>query len=157
MEIEPPHTTGKGPVERFTGDVWVDIVTQPRPGQSRLTAGIVRFAPGARTAWHVHACGQTLHVIEGLALVQARGGQTVLLRPGETVYTPPGEWHWHGAAESNFMTHLALSEITTQDEGPAVTWGGHVSDDDYRTACSTVCSPEDPANEHSIQPNPEAR
>jgi quercetin dioxygenase-like cupin family protein len=75
-----------------------------------MTPGIVRFAPGSRTAWHVHALGQTLRVTDGVALVQARGSEAVAVHPGETVYTPPSEWHWHGATESKFMTHLALSE-----------------------------------------------
>jgi hypothetical protein len=39
----------------------------------------------------------------------------------------------HGAAKSTFMTHLALSE-TAPNEGPAVTWGDHVSDTEYRAA-----------------------
>jgi quercetin dioxygenase-like cupin family protein len=90
MEIEAPQPTGKGPAERFTGDVWVDAVAQQRPQPHRMAAGIVRFAPGARTAWHVHALGQTLRVTDGIALVQARGGQAVAVHPGETVYTPPG-------------------------------------------------------------------
>ena len=29
-----------------------------------MVAGLVRFAPGARTAWHSHANGQTLHVTQ---------------------------------------------------------------------------------------------
>ena len=64
MEIEAAQPTTKGPVDRFTGDVWVDAVAAPRPAPSRLSAGIVRFAPGARTAWHVHALGQTLRVTD---------------------------------------------------------------------------------------------
>jgi len=77
-----------------------------------MTAGVVRFAPGSRTAWHVHALGQTLRVTDGVALVQARGGEAVAVHLGETVYTPPGpgEWHWHGATESNFMTHLCVAQ-----------------------------------------------
>ena len=64
MEIEAAQPTTKGSVDRFAGDVWVDAVAAPRPAPSRLTAGIVRFAPGARTAWHVHALGQTLRVTD---------------------------------------------------------------------------------------------
>jgi len=114
-----------------------------------MTAGIVRFAPRARSAWHVHALGQTLYVMEGLALVQARGGQAIVVYPGETLYTPSGEWHWHGAGETSFMTHLALSEAPIPDECPAVTWGEHVRDDEYRTACLTARRQEDPANAQS--------
>jgi quercetin dioxygenase-like cupin family protein len=75
-----------------------------------MTAALVRFAAGSRTAWHVHALGQALRVTDGIALVEARGGQAVAVHPRQTVYTAPGEWHWHGATSDTFMTHLALSE-----------------------------------------------
>jgi quercetin dioxygenase-like cupin family protein len=144
MEIENRQPTSKGPAERFTGDVWVDVVAQPRPQPHPMTAGIVRFAPGARTAWHVHALGQTLRVTAGIALIQARGGRAVAAHPGETVYTPRGEWHWHGAAESTFMTHLALSESVPDEEGPTVTWGDHVTDTEYWAAHDTLQPKHDP-------------
>jgi quercetin dioxygenase-like cupin family protein len=134
MEVEARQPTGKGPAERFTGDVWVDPVAQPRPVPHRMTAALVRFAPGSRTAWHVHALGQTLRVTDGIALVQARGGDAVAVHPGETVYTAPGEWHWHGATDDSFMTHLALSETPPVEEAPAVTWGDHVTDTEYQAA-----------------------
>ena len=88
-----------------------------------MTAGIGRFAPGARTAWHLHALRQTLRILEGVALVQARGGKASPRTRGETLYTPPGEWHWHGATRSSFMTHLTLSESIPTEEGPTVTLG----------------------------------
>ena len=31
---------------------------------SRVRAAVVRFAPGARNAWHAHAVGLTIHVTE---------------------------------------------------------------------------------------------
>jgi quercetin dioxygenase-like cupin family protein len=147
MEIEARQPTGKGPAERFTGDVWVDTVAQPRPLPSRMTAGIVRFAPGARTAWHVHALGQTLRVTDDVALAKPAAVRAVAVYPGETVYTPPGEWHWHGATESNFMTHLALSETIPAEEGPVVTWGDHVTDEEYRAAHDATRSACDRADE----------
>ena len=101
----------------------------------RLRVNTVRFAPCARTAWHTHACGQTLHVTDGIGLVQSRGGEVVVMRPGDTVYTPPGEWHWHGAAPTHFMTHLAMWEAPDPGSGQAETeWGEHVTDDEYRGA-----------------------
>jgi quercetin dioxygenase-like cupin family protein len=33
---------------------------------SRVRAALVRFAPGARNAWHAHAVGQTVHVTDGV-------------------------------------------------------------------------------------------
>ncbi|MCB8902064.1 MULTISPECIES: cupin domain-containing protein [unclassified Streptomyces] len=133
MELLPKTPTSQGPAERFTGDVWVDMLAEAAPS-SRLTAGIVRFAPCARTAWHRHALGQTLYVTEGIGLVQTRDGHTIVLRPGDTVHTPPGEWHWHGATPDRFMTHLALSERTDEPGTADVEWGEHVDDETYRKA-----------------------
>ena len=104
----------------FTGDVWFDVIAAPQPEPSRMRVNAVHFAPCARTAWHSHAVGQTLHVTEGVGLVQARGGEVVVMRPGDTIYTPPGEWHWHGAAPDHFMTHLAMWEAPAERRGVRV-------------------------------------
>ncbi|WP_406437301.1 cupin domain-containing protein [Streptomyces sp. NBC_01613] len=130
MEFLEKKTSSRGPAERFTGDVWVDMIAEGE-APSRLRVGVVRFAPCARTAWHRHAVGQTLHVTEGVGLVQARGGEVLVLRPGDTVHTPPGQWHWHGAAPDHFMTHLAMSEASGDPGVADVEWGEHVTDDEY--------------------------
>jgi quercetin dioxygenase-like cupin family protein len=105
----PAASTTKAAGDRFTGEVWVDTIAEcALPGSARLAT--VRFSPGARTAWHRHASGQTLHVTEGQGLLQAKAGQLILMRPGDTVYTAPGVWHWHGALPDYFMTHLALAD-----------------------------------------------
>jgi len=130
VELLPKRPTAKAPAARFTGDVWVDMIAEGRE-PSRLRVGTVRFAPGARTAWHRHAVGQTLHVTEGTGLVQARGGEILVMRAGDTVHTPPGEWHWHGAAADCFMTHLALAEGGGDAAMPDVEWGEHVTDEEY--------------------------
>src|SRR5205823_6582739 len=64
VEIEPKQPTGKGPADVFTGDVWFDVIAKGEE-PSRIRVNAVRFSPGARTAWHAHAVGQTLHVTEG--------------------------------------------------------------------------------------------
>ncbi|MGV9774107.1 (R)-mandelonitrile lyase [Streptosporangium sp. NPDC003464] len=130
MEVLPKRPTGKGPAEWFTGDVWFDVIhagTEP----SRMRVNVVRFAPCSRTAWHRHAVGQTLHVTEGIGLVQSRGGEVVVMRPGDTVRTPPGEWHWHGAAPDHFMAHLAMWEGTGEADVPETEWGALVTDEEY--------------------------
>ncbi len=134
MEILPRQPTTKAPSETFTGDAWYDVIAAGA-APSRLRVNVVRFAPGARNAWHAHANGQTLHVVAGLALVQSRGGDVVEVRPGETVWTPPGEWHWHGAAPDHFMTHLAMWEALGEDQnGPDPAWGDQVTDGEYAAA-----------------------
>ena len=128
LSKQPPT---KGPAEMFTGDVYFDVIYRGDE-PSRMRANVVRFAPCARTAWHTHAMGQTLHVTDGIGLVQSRGGDVVVMGPGDTVYTPPGEWHWHGAAPEHFITHLALWEGPAPDSGqPETQWGEHVTDDEY--------------------------
>lgn len=128
MEILPSRPTTKAGSDIFTGDAWIDVLVRGE-SPSRIRVSVVRFAPGARNAWHAHAVGQTLHVTEGIGRMQARGGVLLEIRAGDTVYTPPGEWHWHGAAPDHFMTHLAMWE--SPDEGPESEWGDQVTDVEY--------------------------
>lgn len=128
MQRIPARGTVKQPASRFTGDVYFDeIATGQEPSRLRIAA--VHFAPGARSAWHVHPLGQTLYVTEGIGRVQARGGDLLVIRAGDTIYTPPGEWHWHGAAPDHFMTHLAIWEAPAT--GLEYEWGEHVTDEEY--------------------------
>ena len=122
--------TIKNQPEQFTGDVWLDVIAGPQDDDQRMTVALVRFAPGARTAWHSHARGQTLHVTSGVALVQSRGEAVVEVHPGETVYCPPGEQHWHGATPGDFMEHLAMLEAG-DDPAATTTWLEHVTDAEY--------------------------
>ena len=120
--------TAAGPSEWFTGTVYIDAVAGPSNG-SRLSASSVHFTPGARTAWHTHPNGQTIYVTEGVGLAQGRGGPIEVIRPGDRVFFAPGEHHWHGAASSRFMTHIAMLEA--DDEGNVAAWGDHVTDEEY--------------------------
>jgi mannose-6-phosphate isomerase-like protein (cupin superfamily) len=45
--------------------------------------GAVHISPAARTAWHSHEGGQTLYVIDGIGLAQARGEDVVEIHPGD--------------------------------------------------------------------------
>jgi quercetin dioxygenase-like cupin family protein len=117
VQIDPRPATTKNPAEQFTGDVWLDPVAGPR-------------APGARTAWHSHALGQTLHVTQGVAWIGTRDDK-VEVTAGSTVYCAPGETHWHGAAPDSFMEHLAMLD-TSDDPTTTTTWLAHVTDEEYR-------------------------
>jgi quercetin dioxygenase-like cupin family protein len=128
MELKPKPPTTRGGADRFIGEVWLDIVATGE-GPSPMRVSLVRFAPGSRNAWHVHALGQTLHVTEGVGRVQARGARIMEIRAGDTIHTSPGEWHWHGAAPDHFMTHLAMWEAPV--EGAESEWGDQVSDAEY--------------------------
>jgi quercetin dioxygenase-like cupin family protein len=123
--------TAAGPSDWFTGTVFVDTVAAPSPG-SRLSASSVHFTPGARTAWHTHPNGQTIWVTEGVGLAQRRGGPVEVIRPGDRVFFEPGEDHWHGAAATRFMTHVAMLEVG--DDGSPAGWGEYVTDAEYAAA-----------------------
>jgi len=123
--------TSPGPSDWFTGEVFIDTIATPGSG-SRVSSASVHFTPGARTAWHTHPNGQTIWVTEGVGLCQSDGGPIEVIRPGDRVFFEPGENHWHGAAPNRFMTHVAIQE--TDDRGNAVTWGTHVSDEEYGAA-----------------------
>jgi len=73
--------------------------------------------------------GQTLYVTDGIGLVARRGEEPQQIRPGDVVHIEPGEEHWHGATPDRFMAHVAMQEV--DESGNAVTWGDHVTDEDY--------------------------
>lgn len=120
--------SGAGPAAWFTGAVRVDPLFEvPEPGRARGAA--VTFEPGARTAWHTHPLGQTLIVTAGCGWAQRWGGPVEEIRPGDVVWFPPGEKHWHGAAPTTGMTHIAIQEAL---DGKVVEWLEQVGDEQYR-------------------------
>jgi quercetin dioxygenase-like cupin family protein len=130
MEITRNGTrpSGKGPTEWFTGTVRIDPLFEA-PDPARVRGASVTFEPGAWTAWHTHPLGQTLLVTAGYGLVQRWGGPIEVIRPGDVVWFPPDEKHWHGAAPTTAMTHIAIQEAL---DGKTVNWMEHVSDEQYR-------------------------
>jgi quercetin dioxygenase-like cupin family protein len=123
--------TTAGPADWFTGTVYLDSVAAATD-RFRVNASNVHFAPGARTAWHTHPHGQTIYVLEGVGLAQRRGGPVEVIRAGDRVFFEPGEDHWHGAAPTRFMAHLAIVQV--DDDGHPATWGDHVTDEEYAAA-----------------------
>jgi quercetin dioxygenase-like cupin family protein len=120
----------KGPEERFTGNVRIDpLFTASDPWRSM--GAYVTFEPGARSAWHTHPLGQVLIVTSGCGLVQSEGRPAHAIHPGDVVRCPPGEKHWHGAALTTAMTHIALVE---ELNGKGVDWMEKVTDTEYDAA-----------------------
>jgi quercetin dioxygenase-like cupin family protein len=122
------QASGKGPAEWFTGNVRIDPLFQARD-PARVAGASVTFETGARTAWHTHPLGQTLIVTAGCGRAQREGGVVEEIRPGDVVWFAPGEKHWHGAAPTTAMTHIAIQERLN---GKVVDWLEHVSDDEYQ-------------------------
>ena len=119
----------KGPADWFTGTVRMDPLFDPaEPG--RVAGVSVTFEPGARTAWHTHPLGQTLIITAGSGRVRRWDGPIERVHPGDVVRFAPGEKHWHGAAPTTAMSHIAIYEFL---DGTGVEWLEHVSDEQYHT------------------------
>src|SRR5579862_6935489 len=130
MEIKRSGSqpSDKGPAEWFTGNVRVDPLFDAHD-PARTSGANVTFEPGARTAWHSHPLGQTLIVTAGCGRVQRWGGPIEEIRPGDVVVFAPDEKHWHGAAPTTAMTHIAIQEHLN---GKPVEWMEKVSDEQYQ-------------------------
>ena len=131
MEIKRAgsQASNQGPADWFTGTVRIDPLF-PATAPTRAAGNNVTFEPGARTAWHTHPLGQTLIVIAGFGRAQREGGPVEEIRPGDVVVFAPSEKHWHGAAPTTAMTHIAIQEHLN---GKAVDWMEHVPDKQYLT------------------------
>jgi quercetin dioxygenase-like cupin family protein len=129
MQVTHPgqQPSRPGPAEWFTGAVRIDPLFEPIE-PARTVANSVTFEPGARTHWHTHPLGQILIVTAGCGRAQCEGGPIEELRPGDVVWFEPGEKHWHGAASTTAMTHIAIQE---KQNGKAVQWLEPVTDDQY--------------------------
>ena len=131
MEIKRAGSqpSGTGPAAYFAGSVRIDPLFQP-PDPARVRGASVTFEPGARTARHTHSLGQTLIVTAGRGWVQRDGAPVAVILPGDVVWFAPNEKHWHGAAATIGMTHIAIQEGL---DGKVVDWMEPVSDAQYRT------------------------
>jgi quercetin dioxygenase-like cupin family protein len=117
-----------GQTDFFTGSVRVDPLFDA-PDPARVFCASVTFEPGARTPWHAHGLGQILIVTAGCGLVQSWDGPIRQIRPGDVVWFAPGEKHWHGAAPTTAMTHIAIGE---KDDGSGLKRWEDVSDEQYQ-------------------------
>jgi quercetin dioxygenase-like cupin family protein len=124
------QASSAGSAEFFTGTVRVDSPFKGS-GMARISGATVTFEPSARTAWHTHPLGQTLIVTSGAGRVQHWGGSIQEIRAGDTVWIPAGVKHWHGAAKTTAMSHIAIAEVL---DGKVVKWMEKVSDAQYDQA-----------------------
>ena len=123
----------KGPADWFTGTVRIDPLFEA-PEPARVRAASVTFEPSARTAWHTHPLGQTLIVTFGFGWAQREGGPIEEIRPGDVIWFAPNEKHWHGAASTSAMSHIAIQEAL---DGKAVEWMEQVSEREYLGSASS--------------------
>ena len=105
---------GDTPLEEF-----VEGVVRPRtlvgPDESsELRVVFATFDPGARNLWHTHAFDQGLLVTEGVGILATEEEEREV-KSGDFVLITAGERHWHGAAGTSPMAHLAVGIPGTTD------------------------------------------
>lgn len=146
------QTSVMGSAEYFTGRVRVDPLF-PASSEIKASAAHVTFEPGARSAWHTHPAGQRLVVVSGVGLTQEWGKPVQHIHPGDVVICPPGVKHWHGAAATTAMTHLAMSGAV---DGKSVEWLEHVSDEHYSAAQTPLALQAKPAASETLSARQQA-
>ena len=122
----PAFETGRP--DRYTGQVAVARVLTAHDDSLRVYE--VRFAPSARTVWHVHAGEQWLIGLVGSYLVQCADETARRLGPGEATLIPAGVRHWHGAEQNSGASHLVLNVVG------ATTWLAPLTVEEYAAAAA---------------------
>jgi quercetin dioxygenase-like cupin family protein len=117
-----------GSSDYFTGTAYVEPLF-PANEPFQANAGAVTFLPGARSNWHTHPAGQFLIVTDGTGWVQEEGGEKIVMQPGDVIWTPPGVRHWHGATDTNAVTHYAIQQF---EDGESVVWMEPVTDAQHK-------------------------
>ena len=97
---------------RFTGAVELEML-HSTASDDEPDIALVHFHDGAVTNWHHHPGGQRLFVVSGAGRVGTDSAGAVALARGDLVVAPPDERHWHGAAEGDECTMLAVTWGTT--------------------------------------------
>lgn len=95
----------------------------------------VTFEPGCRNNWHIHRAknggGQMLICVGGRGFYQQWGEVPVEMLPGTVINIPAGVKHWHGAAEKEWFSHLA---VEIPGEETKTEWLEPVNDESYSMA-----------------------
>lgn len=97
---------------------------------SSLDASDVRavrfqYEAGARSYWHTHEGSQVLLLERGRGRMQIQGQKMQEMIPGQPVYFPAKVPHWHGAAQDQGLTQIAVNV-------GGATFMGPVSDEEYQ-------------------------
>lgn len=103
--------------ENFQGNVKLNMLLQADSVYNN-SIGVVRFEPNAKTNWHYHPGGQILLIIDGEGWYQERGKEIKAIKKGEIITCPSNVEHWHGATDSQHMSHIAIG--TNTDKGNVV-------------------------------------
>ncbi len=69
------------------------LIGRERCAAAVLTSGLTRFPAGKKVPFHFHNCDEQVTVIEGTALVEIEGQDSVAVGRLDTTYVPAGKSH----------------------------------------------------------------
>ena len=118
------HTVEASDPKTFTGEATL-VRLNDLAGNPGINAYRVAFKPRARTDWHTHSGTQLLIILDGVCRLQTDGNPVTEVTAGDVVSVEPGERHWHGASDTEPMTHLAVNVAST------TSWLEKVTDNEY--------------------------
>lgn len=111
----------------FVGKSYLAPVSKEQVGIFNVT-----FEPGCRNNWHIHHAkrggGQILVCVGGRGYYQEEGKEAIEMKPGDCINIPADVKHWHGAAPTEWFSHLAV-EVPGEDTSNE--WCEPVTDDVY--------------------------
>lgn len=85
---------GEAPVStRGDGVESTLLVGAGRQQGAKFTSGTTRFPPGMKVPFHSHNCDEQVTVLDGAALVEIEGAESVPVGRHDTTYVPAGKSH----------------------------------------------------------------
>jgi mannose-6-phosphate isomerase-like protein (cupin superfamily) len=69
------------------------LIGREQAPNAALTSGLTRFPPGKKVPFHSHNCDEQVTIMEGQALVEIEGEESVAVGPRDTTYVPAGKSH----------------------------------------------------------------
>ena len=69
------------------------LIGRERCAAATLTSGLTRFPPGKKVPFHSHNCDEQVTVMDGEALVEIEGEDSVAVGRRDTTYIPAGQSH----------------------------------------------------------------
>ena len=103
----PIGPTNDGFAQYFDGQSYLAPVSTEQIGIYNVT-----FEPGCRNHWHIHRAeqggGQMLICVGGRGYYQEWGKEPVEMTPGTVINIPANVKHWHGAAPTEWFSHLSV-------------------------------------------------
>ncbi|MGN7784806.1 (R)-mandelonitrile lyase [Niabella sp. 22666] len=118
------------PGEWFTGAAYLHPLVA-KDHNHEFSASSVSFEAGARTNWHTHPKGQILMVTEGSGFYQEKNKPAQRIQKGDVINIPENTEHWHGAAATTAMTHIAITNFKDNEQ---VTWLAPVTANEFNKA-----------------------